>query len=54
MFPVNMDAERFVEEMMKRDVGVRPWKFAGKEWCRVSIGTMEEMESFAQAFKQIS
>lgn len=54
MFPVNMDAERFTEEMMKRSVGVRPWKFAGKEWCRVSIGTMEEMESFAQAFKQIS
>jgi len=54
MFPVNMDAERFTEEMLKRDVGVRPWKFAGKDWCRVSIGTMEEMEGFAQAFKQIS
>lgn len=54
MFPVNMESERFSEEMMKRSVGVRPWKFAGKEWCRVSIGTMEEMEMFAQAFKQIS
>lgn len=54
MFPLNMDAVRFSEEMMKRSVGVRPWKFAGKEWCRVSIGTMEEMEMFAQAFKQVS
>ena len=54
MFPINMDAERFTEEMMKRGVGVRPWKFAGKEWCRVSIGKMEEMEAFAEAFKQIS
>ncbi len=54
MFPVNMDAERFVEEMMKRGVGVRPWKFAGKDWCRVSIGKMEEMEIFAEAFRQIS
>lgn len=54
MFPVNMDAERFVEEMMKRGVGVRPWKFNNKNWCRVSIGTMEEMKSFANAFKQIS
>lgn len=54
MFPVNMDAVRFTEEMMKRSVGVRPWAFAGKQWCRVSIGTMEEMELFAQAFKQIS
>jgi histidinol-phosphate aminotransferase len=54
MFPLNMDSERFTEEMMKRSVGVRPWKFAGKDWCRVSIGKMEEMEIFAQAFKQLS
>jgi histidinol-phosphate aminotransferase len=54
MFPINMDAERFVEEMMKRGVGVRPWKFNNKNWCRVSIGTMEEMKFFAEAFKQIS
>jgi histidinol-phosphate aminotransferase len=54
MFPLNMESVRFSEEMMKRSVGVRPWKFAGKEWCRVSIGTMEEMEMFAQAFKQLS
>jgi histidinol-phosphate aminotransferase len=54
MFPVNMDAERFVEEMMKRGVGVRPWKFDNKNWCRVSIGKMEEMKIFTDAFKQIS
>ncbi|UYQ92403.1 histidinol-phosphate aminotransferase family protein [Chitinophaga horti] len=54
MFPVKMDSERFVQEMMKRGVGVRPWKFGGKEWCRVSIGRMDEMEAFAAAFKEIS
>lgn len=54
MFPIHMDAERFVEEMMKRGVGVRPWKLNQKDYCRVSIGTMEEMEFFAQAFKEIS
>lgn len=54
IFPVKMPAERFVEEMMKRGVGVRPWTFAGQEWCRVSIGKMEEMKTFAEAFKQIS
>ncbi len=54
MFPIDMDAERFVEEMMKRGVGVRPWKFNNKNWCRVSIGTMEEMKIFAEAFKQLS
>lgn len=54
MFPVKMDSERFVEEMMKRGVGVRSWKFSGKNWCRVSIGRMDEMEAFAAAFKEIS
>jgi histidinol-phosphate aminotransferase len=54
MFPVKMEAEKFVAEMMKRGVGVRPWKFNNKQWCRVSIGRMDEMEAFATAFKEIS
>lgn len=54
MFPLNMDSERFVEEMMKRGVGVRSWKFSNKEWCRVSIGRMDEMKAFEEAFKQLS
>jgi histidinol-phosphate aminotransferase len=54
MFPVPMDSQRFVDEMMKRGVSVRSWKFANKEWCRVSIGTMDEMKAFEDAFKQLS
>lgn len=54
MFPVKMESKRFAEEMMNRGVGVRSWKFAGKEWCRVSIGKMEEMEVFAKAFKELA
>lgn len=54
MFPIIMDGERFITEMMKRGVGIRSWAFEGKHWCRVSIGTMEQMEYFADAFKQIS
>jgi len=54
MFPVKMESKKFAEEMMKRGVGVRSWKFANKEWCRVSIGRMDEMEAFAAAFKELS
>lgn len=54
LFPIHMDGKRFIMEMRKRGVGVRSWAFEGKNWCRVSIGTMEEMEYFANAFKQIS
>ena len=54
MFPLHMEGKRFVEEMMKRGVGLRDWKLAGKEWCRISIGRMDEMEAFAAAFKELS
>lgn len=54
MFPLKMDGKQFVQEMMKRGVGVRNWKFNNKDWCRVSIGKMEEMQYFADAFKQLS
>lgn len=54
IFPVKMPAKKFVEEMMKRGVGVRSWEFAGKQWCRVSIGTMADMKIFASVFKEIS
>ncbi|MET0244406.1 MAG: histidinol-phosphate transaminase [Flavitalea sp.] len=54
MFPIKMEGRRFSEEMAKRGVGIRTWKFSGKDWCRVSIGTMEEMQDFAAAFKELS
>jgi histidinol-phosphate aminotransferase len=54
MFPVKMDGEKFMTEMMKRGVGVRFWQFENKQWCRVSIGRMDEMQAFAEAFKEIS
>lgn len=54
LFPIKMEGQRFTDEMMKRGVGVRFWKFNNQEWCRVSIGRMDEMEAFAAAFKEIS
>ncbi len=54
LFPLKMDSKRFVEEMMKRGVSIRNWEFDGKQWCRVSMGTMDQMKMFADAFKQIS
>ena len=54
MFPINMPGERFADEMMKRGVGLRNWDFNNKNWCRISIGRMDEMQAFAEAFKEIS
>ena len=54
MFPINMPGERFVDEMMKRGVGLRHWEFNNKTWCSISIGRMDEMQAFAEAFKEVS
>ena len=54
LFPLKMNSIQFVNEMMKRGVAVRSWQFNNKEWCRISIGRMDEMEAFAAAFKEIS
>lgn len=54
LFPIKMDGKQFTDEMMKRSVGVRFWKFNNQDWCRVSIGRMDEMQAFAAAFKELS
>ena len=54
LFPIKMDGRKFSEEMSKRGVGVRFWKVNGLDYCRISIGRMDEMEAFADAFKQLS
>ena len=54
MFPLKMDGQRFAEEMLKRGVGIRNWKMNNQDWCRISIGRMDEMQAFAAAFKELS
>jgi histidinol-phosphate aminotransferase len=54
LFPIKMDGRKFAQEMGKRGVSLRSWQFSGKDWCRVSIGTMAEMKAFAAAFTEIA
>jgi histidinol-phosphate aminotransferase len=54
LFPIKMEGRKFSEEMGKRGVSIRVWKIGEQHFCRVSIGTMDEMKAFADAFKQIS
>jgi len=53
MFPIAMDGQQFVNAMMDRGVAVRYWKFNNKNWCRVSIGKIDEMEAFVSALKEV-
>jgi histidinol-phosphate aminotransferase len=53
MFPLQMDGDQYLEAMFAQGVGVRLFMVDGKPWSRVSMGTLPEMEIFAQALKQV-
>ncbi|KAA9353537.1 pyridoxal phosphate-dependent aminotransferase [Larkinella humicola] len=54
LFPIRMKGDDFTKKMMENGVSVRQWKFDGQFWCRVSLGTMDQMKYFADALKVIS
>ncbi len=54
IFPVKEDSRSFAGKMSNNGVSVRSWEFNNKHWCRVSIGTMEEMKAFALSLAKIS
>ena len=48
-----MDGNTFLEKIYNKQVGVRAFQFWDKNWCRVSMGTMEEMKLFTTAMDEI-
>ncbi|MFI8379678.1 pyridoxal phosphate-dependent aminotransferase [Leeuwenhoekiella sp. NPDC079379] len=53
IFPIDMDGDTFLEQIYERKVVVRAFKFWNQNWCRVSMGTMEEMQYFTNAIDEI-
>lgn len=53
LFPAPKDGKTILAETEKRGYQIRIWDYQGKEWCRVSIGTMEEMKGFVKAFDEV-
>lgn len=54
LFPIRMKGDDFLAKMMEQGVSVRQWKFDGQYWCRVSLGTMPQMQAFADGLKVVS
>jgi histidinol-phosphate aminotransferase len=54
LFPVNMKGSELNAKLMNEGVMVRNWFFDGQHWCRVSIGTMDEMKAFTEAFTKVA
>ncbi|MFT6370481.1 MAG: histidinol-phosphate aminotransferase [Maribacter sp.] len=53
IFPIEMQGKAFLEQMTTEGVGVRAFEIYGKNWCRVSMGTMDEMKLFTAALGKV-
>lgn len=53
IFPIQKDGNELVNNMANKGIALRSWNFDNKNWCRVSIGTHEEMEMYIEAMKAV-
>lgn len=53
LFPIELEGKPFLEKMFSLGVGVRSFEVFGGTHCRVSIGTMPEMELFVETLKTV-
>jgi histidinol-phosphate aminotransferase len=54
IFPINMNGKDFLSKMTSKGIMVRAFDIQNKPWCRVSMGTMAEMELFVKALGELS
>lgn len=54
LFPIRMKTKSFENQMFANGVGIQTRDFGGQPWCRVSVGTMDEMKTFIDAFKKVT
>lgn len=53
IFPITLEGKDFLSKMAAQEVGVRAFNFMDKNWCRVSMGTMPEMQLFIDALQKV-
>lgn len=51
LFPAPSEGKKILSTLEERGYLIRIWEYQQKEWCRVSIGTEEEMKGFVKAFE---
>ncbi|SIS71699.1 pyridoxal phosphate-dependent aminotransferase [Belliella pelovolcani] len=54
LFPIAMNGQAFMKGMYEEGVSIRVFSIEDQPYCRVSIGTMEEMEYFVEVFKKVT
>jgi histidinol-phosphate aminotransferase len=53
LFPAPKDGKTILSQLDQKGFLIRVWDYQQKEWCRVSIGTVDEMKSFVKAFDEV-
>jgi len=53
LFPAPKDGKTILTQLEEKGYLIRVWDYQQKEWCRVSIGTQEEMKGFVKAFDEV-
>ncbi len=53
LFPIRMKPASFQQKMMADGIGIQTRQFDKQPFCRVSIGTMDEMKMFIDSFKKV-
>lgn len=53
LFPIKMKGKAFEGQMFGQGVGIQTREIDRQSYCRVSIGTMDEMTTFIDAFKKV-
>ena len=54
IFPINMPGKEFLTKMSDKGIIIKAMDIQNKPWCRVSIGTKDEMKLFVSALQTIS
>ncbi|TLU94607.1 pyridoxal phosphate-dependent aminotransferase [Dyadobacter sediminis] len=54
LFPISMPGKELLTKMTAKGISIRSFDIQNKPWCRVSIGTMDEMKAFVGALGQLS
>ncbi|MCE7063790.1 histidinol-phosphate transaminase [Dyadobacter sp. CY326] len=54
IFPINMPGKEFLKKMVDKGIVIKAMDIQEKPWCRVSIGTKDEMKLFVTALQELS
>ena len=53
-WPAPRDGKMILSKMEEKGYLMRIWDYQQREWCRVSIGTFDEMKGFVKAFDEVT